>query len=231
MDKNLEEMLSNKFSSYYGENIMEISDELEITLKTSKNFYRTVINKILGGKEDAIISEIEKAGIEIKVIRTTPDGKIPEHISFPAFDFIEVAENRWDDSHLKETLETTKYLFVVLKMDCTNSEFKELNEEVKFRYLKLDKVLLWNMPMKDIEESAKIMWEKTKKAILDGVEISVVGNRRFNKFPNASESKTMHVRPHAKNSEDTKPLPNGKDFTKQSFWLNKEYIERVIKVK
>lgn len=229
MDKNLEGALNNKFSSYYGKNIMKVAEELEISIKTSKNFYRTVVNKILGGREDSVISEIKKSGIEIKVIRTTLDGKIPEHISFPAFDFIEIAENEWDDSLLKETLETTKYLFVVLKMDCTNSEFKEINEEVKLRHLKLDKILLWNMPMKDIEESARIMWEKTKKVIKDGVEITVVGGKRFNKFPNASESKTMHVRPHAKNNEDTKPLPNGKKFTKQSFWLNKEYIEKVIK--
>lgn len=228
LDRGIEDALNRKFNPYYGKSIIEVCNQLGIKISGAKNFYRIVINKILGGREDALISEIEKAGIKIKVIRLTSEGKIPEHIAFPNFSFIEVAETQWDDSELKEMLETTKYLFVVLKMDCKNSEFQKLTKTEKFEKLKLDKILLWNMPMEDIEDSARVMWEKTKDVIVNGIEINKVGKKRYNNFPNASDSETMHVRPHGKNALDTNPLPNGEEFTKQCFWFNKEYIEKVI---
>lgn len=228
MDKTLEEALNRKFSNFFDKNIGTICKNLNLKLSSSKNFYSLVLNKILGGKEDSTIIELEKAGVKIKVIRIDKDGKIPEHISFPAFDFIEISKEEWEDSSLKETLETTKYLFVVLKMDCTNSEFRKFSEEEKVNYLILEKVFLWNMPMEKIEFEAKKVWEKTKEVILNGIQIREVGKKRFNNFPEASESECMHVRPHAKDREDTKPLPNGGSFTKQSFWFNKEYIEKII---
>ena len=38
----------------------------------------------------------------------------------------------------------------------------------------------------------------------------------------------MHVRPHAKNREDTYDLPDGRKLTKQSFWINKNYISTIL---
>lgn len=229
MDSDLEKKINAIFLQYKNKTISEICTEKNIEEGNSKDFYRRVVSKILVGDENAIIEEIEKAGIKMKVIRVDNKGKIPEHISFPAFDFIEVANEEWEESELRNTLEVTKFMFVVLQSDCTNGEFKKYLDSEKKRHLKLEKIILWNMPIVDIEGSSKKVWEKTKKVILEGVPTEMKGKIRTNKFPKAKEFGVMHVRPHARDAEDTKLLPNGQKFTKQCFWLNKEYIQEIIK--
>jgi len=38
----------------------------------------------------------------------------------------------------------------------------------------------------------------------------------------------IHIRPHAKNSQDLDVMPNGTFTTKKSFWLNQKYLKQVI---
>ena len=49
-----------------------------------------------------------------------------------------------------------------------------------------------------------------------------------NNLPKQSESRVAHVRPHARDMQDTYPLPDGRSMPKQCFWLNRTYIEDVI---
>ena len=44
-----------------------------------------------------------------------------------------------------------------------------------------------------------------------------------------SESMVLHVRPHAKDKNDTFPTHYGKDIIKKSFWLNAKFIENFIR--
>ena len=60
------------------------------------------------------------------------NGSIIQSISFPAFAFKEIINETWEDSGLKEELETTKYMFFV---------FKKEKEDYVFKGYKL-----WNMP-------------------------------------------------------------------------------------
>ena len=195
----------------------------------SKQFYNTVVNKILGGKGDSTIIELEKAGIKTKVFRIDNNDKMPESLSFPAFNFIELANEEWDNSELKEMFESTKFLFVVFKMNCKNEEYKKLDDEEKIISLRLEKIILWNMPIETIEKDVRKTWEKTKEVILQGVPREKRGNKVFNDFPSSKlEYNVVHVRPHARDREDTLLLPNGDRFTKQSFWLSGKYIEKII---
>ena len=230
MDISVEESLYKRFSKYYQKSLKEIYELLNIELNLgSKQFYNTVVNKILGGKGDSTIIELEKAGIKTKVFRIDNNDKMPESLSFPAFNFIELANEEWDNSELKEMFESTKFLFVVFKMNCKNEEYKKLDDEEKIISLRLEKIILWNMPMEIIEKEVRKTWEKTKEVILQGVPREKRGNKVFNDFPSSKlEYNVVHVRPHARDREDTLLLPNGDRFTKQSFWLSGEYIEKII---
>ena len=50
-----------------------------------------------------------------------------------------------------------------------------------------------------------------------------------------SENKVCHVRPHARDSKDTYPLPTKdkltglSEYTKQCFWINNKYLEEILK--
>ncbi len=230
MDNSLEDSLNRILSNYKGKSIKEICEKLNIQVNfKSKQFYYTVINKMLGGSGDSSISELEKAGIKPKIFRIDKNNKMPESISFPTFDFIELANESWEESNLKDMFESTKYLFIIFKMNCKNEEFKNLDDEVKIESIHLEKIILWNMPIDVIESSVKETWEKTKEVILQGVPRKVSGSKVFNDFPSSTKKyNVVHVRPHARNREDTLPLPNGESFTKQCFWLSKEYIEKII---
>jgi putative type II restriction endonuclease len=64
-----------------------------------------------------------------------------------------------------------------------------------------------------------------------------------NDLPKKSKTKIFHLRPHASKSKyviggqeygngnngDTDELPNGDKMTKQCFWLNNDYIIKIIK--
>lgn len=228
LDEDLETAIRKKFEPFIENSVANISSQLKISLSSAKNFYSILINKILVNSENAIISELEKAGIKLKVIRVNNKGQIAEDISFPTFDFIRLSEEIWDESELRTMLEESKYLFVVLQMKVSNSEFKKLDLPYKMENIFLKKIIIWNMPIKDIDGPVKKMWQKTKDIIINGIEINMRGSRRYNNFPGSSEGLIMHVRPHGQNSKDLLPLPNGGSFTKQSFWFNRKYIEEVV---
>ena len=82
----------------------------------------------------------------------------------------------------------------------------------------------WNIPYEDLEIEVKKVWEETKRVLSEGLIISEVNGRRINNLPKQKDNRVSHVRPHAKNAEDTYELPDGRRYTKQCFWLNNSYI-------
>ena len=82
----------------------------------------------------------------------------------------------------------------------------------------------WNIPYDDLETQVKLVWEKTKQVIKDGLKYEIINGVRKNNLPKSSENPVCHVRPHAQNAKDTYELPDGRHYPKQCFWLNNSYI-------
>ena len=104
----------------------------------------------------------------------------------------------------------------------------------------LDKAVYWNMSLKHIDEAQKV-WKETQQLIKEGKIVKKIKTlkdgktkKRFSYFPSAKSNLVSHVRPHAKNVEDTFKLPvkdihTGLDkYTKHCFWLNREFIRDFI---
>jgi hypothetical protein len=81
-------------------------------------------------------------------------------------------------------------------------------------------------------------WLKAKEIVKRGVKIREVpygdGYRKENNLLKATKTKYIHLRPHAKNSYDydldySEYTRGEVEITKQSFWLNKEYINYILK--
>lgn len=219
--KSFEEIILDKFQPYLGLTFEEVAQKLDFDslLRKPKGIYSLLTNAILGLKTKGEFVEFKKAGIQIKTVRLSPENMPREDISFPAFEFINLIEEEWDESELLGYLES-KFLFV----------FYKENE----KGLVLDKVKFWNMPQDDIKE-AKVVWEHTIQLIKTGTIVKSIGNgiRRTN-FSGNRDNRVLHVRPHAKDSNDVCPLPvqdtvSGlKEYTKQSFWFNKKYVKDSI---
>lgn len=223
-----EESIIDKISKYYGKSDSELSKELN--LKRNKAFWSQSVYRILGIKSNKA-EEFIKANIKIKTIRVEEDGGINEHMPLPTFKFKDLVNQEWEQSTLYHLLSETKYLMVF---------YYHSDEEY---YLK--KVQFWNMPYQDLETIVKYEWESVRDTIREGVTFEMDSRGRItNNLLGPSDSQIIHVRPHASKSayrlhngfekgkiQDCDELPNGEMMTRQSFWINKNYLVKQFQLK
>lgn len=194
-----------KFRAYIGMNVEDIAVRLNHFKKgkNDKGYYRSLTMRILGTDKRSV-PELEKAGIELKTMRISNKGIPKEDMSFPAFRYMDIVDEEWEDSVFSSKLEQ-KFLFVVFKYDDDKT-------------LRLHKVMYWNMPYEDREEARRV-WEDTRQRIRDG---------QAQYLPKSSENRVAHVRPKAADGKDTIPTPQGLMLSKKCFWLNKQYIAQQV---
>lgn len=210
-----EDYVVEKIDRYRGYSIEDLCMEFDIEIKEKpKSLEAILVYRMLGIKGNHA-EEFEKAGIAVKTIRIGKNDRIKESMSFPTFRFKELIEEEWEDSIFGNYLRETRFLFVVYKFD---------EEDV----LRLKGCQFWNIPYNDLETEVRTVWEKTKQVIREGIKVTMVKGRRNNNLPKASENPVCHVRPHAKNAQDTYELPDGGEYPKQCFWLNNTYIYKQI---
>lgn len=206
-----ESYVVSKLHKYQGCSIEELCSIFNVSdNKKLKNLEAMLVYKILGIKGNHA-EEFKKANIVVKTIRINSNNKIKENMSFPAFKFKELLKEEWEESTFGSYLSQTRFLFVVYKFDEHN-------------VLRLKGCQFWNIPYSDLNKEIYSVWEKTRQILRDGLQFEQRKGRNFNNFPKSSENKVCHVRPHGKNAEDTYELPDGRQYPKQSFWLNNTYI-------
>lgn len=210
-----QEFIVSLFKPYFGKSTSELQNILNLN-SNSKSINSLIVKRILGIKnklED--IYEFKKAGIIPKTIRIENGGKIKESMSFPTFKFNEIIDTKWEDSDIYNTLVYQKFLFIIFKKSNKNEDY--ILMDIKF----------WTIPDEDLEQ-CRLVYEKTKEIINEGIIIIEKGNKSINNLPSQKENNVMHVRPHAQDKDDTYELPDGGELTKQCFWFNRKYIMRII---
>jgi DNA mismatch repair protein MutH len=200
-----ENLVYNKFQPFLNMNIKNIEQKLHTKLnRKSKGYYADLARRMMGVSAK-YIEEFEKAGVSMKIIRLKHNGVPKEDMSFPYFKYKEIAEQEWDESNFSEQLES-KFFFVVYQMNKDESK-------IFFK-----KAFFWNMPITDMAE-CEAVWIETKKRIISG---------KADTLPKKIENRVSHVRPHARNKQDTDIAPNGKLYVKKCFWLNSKYLKEQI---
>jgi hypothetical protein len=234
-----EQYVESKLAPYYGKTIDELRSMFGVET-TAKNIVELLLAKMLGvtGKISST-EEFQKAGIVPKTVRLMPNGRSKESMSFPTFNFIELANETLEESELYQTLSSTKFMFVVFKSEYTDNPDEMIQSfsvaggkrqqtaPSGVTGFKFNGIKFWNMPVEDLDEVRKV-WERTVDTIRSGVVLLPTENGVTNNFPKQSESPVAHVRPHGRNASDKLPLPDGRMMTKQCFWLNSNYIEKQI---
>lgn len=211
-----EDYVVGKIDRYRAYSVDDLCTEFDVEInKNPKNLEAMLAYRILGIRGNRA-EEFEKANVVVKTIRIGKNNKIKESMSFPVFRFKELVAEEWEDSTFGNHLRETRFLFVVYKFD---------EKDV----LRLRGCQFWNIPYDDLETEVRSVWERTKKVLQEGLQITVVNGERRNNFPKATENRVCHVRPHARNAQDTYELPDGRHFPKQCFWLNNSYIYEQIR--
>ena len=219
----LDELILSKFEKYKGKNIDDIISDAGIALNPSaKGFTANLTKALLGIELTKDIEEFQKAEIIVKTVRLKENLLPKEDMSFPYFKFTDLVVEEWENSKLNRILEH-KFFLVFLNM--------------KNGGLYFDKVIFWNMPYNDLLE-VKRVWNHTVKVVKEGrIVARITDEQRKTNFPSKKFSSVSHVRPHARNSADTIPLPvrdrvtGDMQYTKHSFWLNSSYIRDEIYMK
>ena len=146
--------------------------------------------------------QLSNAGIKLKTVVLNSRFIPKEHMSFTAFNYDEVRYEDWEDSTFFNEIEQI-FLLVI---------FQESPDGVE----RLSKVSYWGMPYAD-RLVAQEVWEETQSRIQNHIFI----------FPASSESEIAHVRPKAKDGSD-KVIFEGHERPRMAFWLNKQYLAKVI---
>lgn len=209
--RGFEATILERFRPFIGLAVTEIEDQLGTVLNEAAKGYRATLARRMMNVHKAKIAEFDRAGISLKTILVDDNGRLPESMSFPIFRYMgkgSILEEVWDgeqDEDMPEVqrlFEETRFLFVV---------FQRADGIIKLR-----KVLFWSMPTDDIESFVRPVWEETSKAIQNGT---------LPDLPKSSFNRVCHVRPHARNKQDTSPTLHNGEQVKKCFWLDKRYIQ------
>ncbi len=200
-NSSIESVIINQFKLFYGKTPAEICDSLHLDLNMhSKSFLAVLSTRILG-MHTAYNKEAEILNLSMKTIRLRSDGRPKEDMSFRAFKYLVLSEESWEKSEMRAQL-SNRFLFVIYQFDSKS-------------VLHLNKVVFWSMPYGDLEGDAKKEWLLT---------VQRINLRMAHALPKKSETRIMHVRPHAKNAEDKDLSPDGRYLIRKSFFLNASYI-------
>ena len=231
-NKTFAEYITEKINAYVGKTDVELCELFQREYNNNKAQWYDLVFRMLGIKSTKA-AEFQKANIVVKAIRLTSDGKMVESSPLPPLSFKRLVSEEWEDSSLYEYLSETKFLFVVYQ--------QEENHYV------LRGCQLWNMPYNDLNVEVQEGWNKIKETITNGLVLSKKQQKNGvvieNNLPKKKDNRIIHIRPHSQKSfyvledgevcgsgtySDADQLPDGRWMTKQSFWLNNDYVMSIL---
>lgn len=238
--KSFKDIIEDTFLQYKGLTLSQIDTLIGTKIsRHSKNYLRVYVSKMMNISIDADkLDEFEKADIKVKTIRINKKGLIKEDMSFPAFKTKEIIKENWEDSTLRNLFSNQKYLFCI---------FDEIDDNIK--QYKFREAILWGMPDEDLETYVFDVWKKTKDTLSTGLHLEIKQQKNgkvivTNNLPKKRDNPILHVRPHSQksiykliNNEiigtgnidiDGDLLPDGIVITKQCFFINNDYILKII---
>ena len=203
--------------------IQKLANQLGVNMSAKQSF--NLIIKYLFKNELAEETQrlLEENPYDIKTIALEKYGSLKESISLPMFKYCEIINEQWETSTLRNYLYNRVFIFVIFRNNTS-------------RDCRIETICPWTMSTAILDRDIKQMWTRTVDCIRLGHIVKYVDDkgRRHTYFPAASENPYMHVRPHARNSYDTIPLPvtdvltGVTEYPKHSFWLNKGFIEKIV---
>ena len=208
-DESFNDFILNHFNRFVGKTCSDIEKILgvDISAKT-KSYYRNLANRMLGLENGKDAVEFKKSDIVMKTVRIRLSGRPKEDMSFPAFNASELKNQTWDDSDFLSQMDR-EFLFVVFGFNTTSPDDEDRKS------LTFLGAFMWNVPEEDLDNMRKV-WLDTRDKIR---------NNEFGNFIKGSNEQLIHVRTHARDSSD---IDEYIGITKQGFWFNKDYLQRII---
>lgn len=208
--ESFEEVVLRRLETYEGRTLAEVAKDLGVPISTAKSAAAILVRRAIGVLDDkASIREFKERGIHIKIVPLSPSGRPYEAMSFPKFNHMEVWEEDWEESDLLQQLDR---MLIVPLIRAERSTPKELQV--------WGHAFFWS-PSADELKGIEVEWRNYCRLIQTG---------EANKLPGAKQTRYIHVRPHARDSRDTELAPGVGQVVKKCFWLNQDFIARVVEM-
>lgn len=225
MKNPLEEIYKEKMNPLHGMTQKELCRKFRVNYNPKNKTLNFAIAKgMLGIHKGKQTPEMEIAGIVMRTITIDKNGYPTEAMPFNNFEFEELINTPWDESYIREDFVDLKMMIFV---------FKEVDGVISF-----DRLHFWNCPNSVVDGVVKAMHEDCAKMIREGTAFYYDSKHKIkDKFPKDKRNSNgvCHVRPHARRGADkySFPTPDKEtgitSYTKQSFWFNKEFVEKILK--
>lgn len=206
--ESFEEVVLRRLETYEGRTLADVAKSLGVPISKAKSASAILVRRAIGVLDDkASIREFKERGIQIKIVPLSPAGRPYEAMSFPKFNHMEVWKEEWEESDLLQQLERMLIVPLVREERTTPKE-----KQVWGR------AFFWS-PSADQLNGIECEWRDYCRRIQAG---------EANKLPAASQTRYIHVRPHARNSLDTEQAPLVGRVVKRCFWLNQDFVARIV---
>lgn len=227
MKNPLEEIYKEKMSVLHGMAQRELCRKFHVNYNSKNKSLNFAIAKgMLGITRGKQTPEMEIAGITLRTITIDSNGYPTEAMPFNNFEFEELINTPWDESYIREDFADLKMMIFV---------FREADGLITF-----DRVQFWNCPNSVVDGPVKKMHEDCAKMVREGTAFYFNNRGKvIDKFPKDKRDSNgvCHVRPHARRGADkyNLPVPDKEtginEYTKQSFWFNKEFVQKILEEK
>jgi DNA mismatch repair endonuclease MutH len=207
-----ESTLLDRLAPFVGRTVSDVAAAAAIGESISKGFtasvVRATVKKLMGVNDPrARIREFDEFGIDIKIVPVRAHGVVKESMSFPAFKHLEVIHEDWDTSDFRR--QTSRLLIVPIHEPRRGAAPREWS---------LGRPFFWSPDAVD-EEVMRGEWNMFRDLIAVG---------RANDLPTAAETRIVHVRPKARDSNDRDLAPSVGLVVKKSFWLNSHFVRTLV---
>ena len=221
---------------FEGGSLRDIAERKGLKVGSGKNLGATIIKKALGFRNvNAKILELEQLGIAVKTLNLRlSDGWPFEAVSFPAVNLRELVEQEWegvereDGSTAKEGSQLRDQLRFLLFVP-TFTQHAGVPQELRV----LGRPFLWS-PSEEEWATIRREWERYREEVAEGkARYQLAGNgiSRRNDLTKASQTTIIHMRPHGLDANDVDLDPMGNRVTKQCFWLNQRFIQKIVRAR
>lgn len=207
--ESFEDAVLRRLKTYEGKTLAQVAKTLGVPLSRAKSGAAVLVRRAIGVLDDkASIEEFKERGIQIKIVPISPSGRPYEAMSFPKFNHMEVWKEEWEESDLLQQLDR------MLIIPLIRSERGTAKEKQVW-----GRAFFWS-PTADQLNGIECEWRDYGRRIQAG---------EAKTLPGSSQTKYIHVRPHARDSRDTEQAPRVGQVVKKCFWLNPDFIARIVK--
>jgi hypothetical protein len=175
---------------------------------TTKNLTSATMARFIDAEAPGLRPRLDEQMLR-RVVRADEETLRPrESVSFAPIDFMEVIETPWTQSPLRERV--ARMIFVVL--------LGKKGAAVQDSYL--HSAFTWEADHRTFA-TMEHEYERFRRGFAEDDPVT---------WPRPGATEVLHVRPHGRDGKDVLPLPGGRSHVRSSFWLNKPFVQLLIRL-